>query len=785
VVTRHDAQGQDTVELIHEALLRHWPPLRQWVAENRQFRLWQNRLRQALDDWQHHGQDPGALLRGARLVEAEDWLHRQGERLSPPEQHFIQVSLNERERVIQARRRNQHRLIAGLTAGLIGALSLAGYAWIQRNRAEQASEVAILARGQAEDLINYMLFELRDKLQPIGRVDLLDGASRKAAEYFETLPAPEASAASERNRGVALDNIGDVRQTQGDLSGARAAYEAGLVIAERLARQDPANTVLQRDLTVSYNKIGEVCQAQGDLTAARAAYEAGLAITERQTRQDPADAAWQRDLSISHNKIGDLRLAEGDLLGAQAAYEAGLAIAERLARQDPANVVWQRDLSISHNQIGDVRLAQGDLAGAQAAYETSLTVIERLARQDQANTGWQRDLWLSHNLIGDVLQAKDDLPGAQTAYEAGLAIIERLARQDPGNAGWQRDLAVSHNQIGRVRKAQGDLAGARVAYEADLAIAEGLARQDPANAEWQHDLWVSRNQIGEIRKAQGDLAGARTAYEEGLAIAERLTRQAPANAGWQRDLALSHNQIGTVLQAQGDLTGAREAFQRELAILLPLATRTEAPEESLLFGNVYDRLVTVSTAQGDIRAALTYQRDWVEQVRKTADQSDLAESLWVLYGLEDQAGNNRDALAVNTEVLTLARDLYQRQQDDDRRQFLAEVLGNRAFTLLLDRQPTAAIAAAEEGMALDPNQGWIIINQAHGYLLSGQVEKARAIYREHMRDTVYDHQTFPETVFDDFVRLRQSGLGHPDMEKIEALLKVSEKPRATSKTRKQ
>ena len=249
VVTGRDAEDQETVELIHEALLRHWPPLRQWIAENRRFRLWQNRLRLELQEWTNHAQDPGALLHGARLAEAEDWLHRQAAALSPTERAFIQTGINERERALRTRRRGQRRLVAGLSLGL------AVFAWVQRDRAVRANQIATLARDQAEGLINYMLFDLRDKLQPIGRLELLDGVAGKAAEYFEKLPNDQVSAESERNRAIALSNTATVRVDEGDLAGAQAAYESSLVIAERLAKQDPGNALLQRDLWSTYSGL--------------------------------------------------------------------------------------------------------------------------------------------------------------------------------------------------------------------------------------------------------------------------------------------------------------------------------------------------------------------------------------------------------------------------------------------------------------------------------------------------------------------------------------------------
>ena len=47
---------------------------------------------------------------------------------------------------------------------------------------------------------------------------------------------------------------------------------------------------------MSHNKLGDVASAAGDLTAARAAYEAGLAIIQRLAQSDPVNHQWQQDL---------------------------------------------------------------------------------------------------------------------------------------------------------------------------------------------------------------------------------------------------------------------------------------------------------------------------------------------------------------------------------------------------------------------------------------------------------------------------------------------------------
>ena len=64
--------GDETVEVVHEALIQRWGYLREWMQEDRAFRMWQERLRAAMRQWQASDKDEGAFLRGAPLVEAEE-----------------------------------------------------------------------------------------------------------------------------------------------------------------------------------------------------------------------------------------------------------------------------------------------------------------------------------------------------------------------------------------------------------------------------------------------------------------------------------------------------------------------------------------------------------------------------------------------------------------------------------------------------------------------------------------------------------------------------------------
>ncbi|MBW4489826.1 MAG: PD40 domain-containing protein [Trichocoleus desertorum ATA4-8-CV12] len=136
VVTNRSADGVETAEVVHEALIREWQRLRQWMEEVRTFRLWQERLRSLIRQWQVSDRDDGALLRGAPLLEAQLWLQEQGADLSPEEQAFIERSLAYQHQEQVERHRSRRRVIFGLSLGLLGSLVLGAIAALQWQRAD-------------------------------------------------------------------------------------------------------------------------------------------------------------------------------------------------------------------------------------------------------------------------------------------------------------------------------------------------------------------------------------------------------------------------------------------------------------------------------------------------------------------------------------------------------------------------------------------------------------------------------------------------------------------------
>jgi WD40 repeat protein/DNA-binding SARP family transcriptional activator len=119
VVTGRDPlTGNETVEVVHEALIGRWGQLQAWIDADRAFRTWQERLRAALYHWEISDHDEGALLRGVILAEAESWLAKRAAGLGATENGFIQASIALRERRKAEREAQRQRELTQISIGL-------------------------------------------------------------------------------------------------------------------------------------------------------------------------------------------------------------------------------------------------------------------------------------------------------------------------------------------------------------------------------------------------------------------------------------------------------------------------------------------------------------------------------------------------------------------------------------------------------------------------------------------------------------------------------------------
>jgi len=106
LISTGGSEQETFVEVSHEALIREWSTLREWIAQNREELQLERRLGQAAQEWEGLNRDPGSLLQGARLAQGEDWLVRHP--VAPAlVRDFLQASVAVRAKIEERELRKQ------------------------------------------------------------------------------------------------------------------------------------------------------------------------------------------------------------------------------------------------------------------------------------------------------------------------------------------------------------------------------------------------------------------------------------------------------------------------------------------------------------------------------------------------------------------------------------------------------------------------------------------------------------------------------------------------------
>ena len=198
LVTSENEAGQETIELVHEALLATWPRLAEWRREDAEGARFREQLRAAAQQWRDRGRPRGLLWRGDALADYTRWRARHAGPLTDLEAAFTTASEADAARG----RRNRRALLASAFAALVAVVVVL---LVFNTRIDGQ-------RARAEDAAAQLRDNLRHQLEDQGRRYVLDGDPLKALAYLS-------EAASLGEHGLAHDLLiaEAVRASDGEL----------------------------------------------------------------------------------------------------------------------------------------------------------------------------------------------------------------------------------------------------------------------------------------------------------------------------------------------------------------------------------------------------------------------------------------------------------------------------------------------------------------------------------------------------------------------------------------
>ena len=189
VVTSRSADGQETVEVAHEALIQHWQLLQSWIDENRSQIIQKSRIERLALEWQDNKKSQDYLLQGNQLNESQAFQKKESANLtlSSLSREFIRQS-------IRYRRNNRFRLISFGFIPLVALAIFLGFFATREIKISQLRDTVEKAKGQKDSPTRILALQELVKLDvvlnniPLQNANLnsanLDSANLYGANLF-------------------------------------------------------------------------------------------------------------------------------------------------------------------------------------------------------------------------------------------------------------------------------------------------------------------------------------------------------------------------------------------------------------------------------------------------------------------------------------------------------------------------------------------------------------------------------------------------------------------------
>jgi len=433
---------------------------------------------------------------------------------------ILQLDLDE---IVQRDAQRQYRRLSMIAAASVvaalgmGALALAAVA---------ARNEAIAQRTQAEGLIEFMIGDLRKKLEPAGRLDTLDAIGAHALAYYAAQRDRGLDAAALGQHARVLHLLGDIREQRGDLPAALSLFDEAARSTAELLRRHPNDPQAIFDHVQSLAYIGEVAYQRGETSLALDEFEQRQRLARRLAVAGPTNQDWQAEVAEADTDLGVALLGQSRADEAVRQFEEALAISSRLAATAPQNRERQYDKAQILAWLADAEVSRSRLAAAASDRAAEAQIYARLVADSPGDTGAAVALAASRAANARIRMASGAVPSAIADLRAAAADMDRLMALAPDNARYKSNAAPILILLSQALLQDGQLGdGAKVASQA-VSLSEAVAGS--AQGHGDEALMWRGQRLGAARIVRMKIAAAAspTRAAQSLALAPAVAEAA-------------------------------------------------------------------------------------------------------------------------------------------------------------------------------------------------------------------------------------------------------------------
>ena len=492
---------------------------------------------------------------------------------------MLGVGLDE---LVQRDQTRRHRRMAWLAAGSLAGMAvtstLAVTAFQARNEAREQ-------RREAEGLVAFMLGDLKDKLEPIGRLDALDGVGSRVLAYYSKQDTSQLTDAALSQRSKALSLMAQVADARGDSPTALSLYRQAMAGTAEAVRRNPADAQAIFDHAQNVFYVGQFAQNVGDLKTAESSFREYQRLARQMVALQPDSMKYRMEVQYADTDLGVVLGDQRRFAEAVAQFTDALRTMEAISAADPGNKSYRQSVAESLTWLSDAEFSQGNYKRAIALRERTVATYEQLLSPSH-DVRYRERLIPAQRFLGYLYAELGQVDLAVQHFNASLANADALTAVEPNNATWLEYAARTRIGLARLLLVTGKTDESSTQASAGCRTISVLLSRPAPRPEWRKGAYA-------CAVLESGLATARGDRDEALAAAKRaVTAASEAKTSDKIEdafrLARAYRLVGDAERDRGNLEAARAAWAQGLASIPPRVS--ERPEEMQDHATLLQRL---------------------------------------------------------------------------------------------------------------------------------------------------------------------------------------------------
>lgn len=500
---------------------------------------------------------------------------------------LLNVGLDDLVQRDQLRRQKRMTWIA--TASLAGMAFTSGMSIVAINARDAARD----ERRAAEGLVGFMLGDLKEELEPIGRLSALDQVGARALAYYERQDKKKLTDDQLAQRSRALTLLGQIATSRADSNSAEARYREAFRSTQELVLRAPDNPQRLFDHAQNVFYLGELARGQGQLAKAENAYREYRRLADRMVELEPANPRWQMEKVYATENIGIALLSRRRFSEAAGQFESAVRPMAAMASANPENAEYQREYSTVLAWLADARRDEGNEDEAIMLRERQISFLSRKLAMGDTNVSLREHLVPAQQALGILLTSRGRSEKGIERLRSAVTTAENLIPIEPDNAIWKSYAVAARLELARTLISLGRMSLAAIETNAGCSMNAQLRALDKKAASWRSAQTVCLANRSRLALAAGKLQEALSLAEQALESAKNEHSVDPIKDRYS--IAGAFRLAGDVHSRMGNAREARAAWGAGLS-QLPREFE-ERPVEKNVRAELLERLGKVAEAR--------------------------------------------------------------------------------------------------------------------------------------------------------------------------------------------